>query len=399
MRTLLVVIVVVALLVLGWLVLPWRLEAPAVAAEGEPARGEYVLRMAGCVTCHTKGDDGPFLAGGRAIESPYGTFYSSNITPDPATGIGGWSAGDFIVALTRGISPRGHPYYPAFPYTSYTRMTQQDLLDLKAYLDTVPPVRAEVPEHDLGFPANLRFLVRGWQLLFLDEGPFVARPDQDEVWNRGAYLVNGPGHCGECHTPRGPLGASDPDRHLAGQKKGPQHEKGVPNLRSGKDGLDGWSKTDITYMLQTGILPDGDVVGGDMGNVVDDETSHLEAADLEAIATYLMSLPPLDPQPGSQATGGAGEAASRAVLEDLPARGLTEPELVIGDGGNGLAALASGSGDVPVQRCSVHEERNLLAHAPDFPRMRPARHHPEQARRAGHPTGCGPRWPGKVILG
>jgi mono/diheme cytochrome c family protein len=306
MRTLVLLLIAVVVVFLGWLVLPWRVEPPAIAGEGDPTRGEYVLRMGGCVTCHTA-KDGPFLAGGRAIESPYGTFYAPNITPDPRTGISGWSNGDFIVAMTEGRSPEGYPYYPAFPYTSFGRMTEQDLLDLKAYLDTVEPVENEVPAHDLDFPATFRFPLRLWQLLYLENGPFQPDPSQDELWNRGAYLVRGPSHCGECHTPRGPLGASIERRYLAGQPKSGPDGEGTPNITPHQDGIGDWSKTDITFALQTSILPDGDVFGGAMAAVVDDATSHLEPADLEAIATYLMSI---EPKPDAPAPSGGAEGSA-----------------------------------------------------------------------------------------
>lgn len=291
MRTIALVLVAASLVFLGWLVLPWRLEPPVIAGEGDPERGEYVLRMGGCVTCHTA-KDGPFLAGGRALQSPYGTFYVPNITPDPKTGVSGWSTGDFVVAMTEGRSPEGHPYYPAFPYTSYAKMTGQDLLDLKAYLDTVEPVENEVRDHDLAFPATFRFPLRFWQLLFLDDRPFEPDPTKDEVWNRGAYLVTGPSHCGECHTPRNALGATIDERRLAGVPKTPGHDDAVPNITPHEDGIRSWSKTDLTFALQTSILPDGDVFGGSMASVVDDATSHLTPDDLEAIATYLMTVEP-----------------------------------------------------------------------------------------------------------
>lgn len=298
MRTVVLVLVAALVLFLGWLFLPWRLEPPAIAGEGDPERGAYVLRMGGCVTCHSA-EEGPFLAGGRPLESPYGTFYTSNITPDPEHGIGGWSNGDFVVAMTEGLSPEGHPYYPAFPYTSYSRMTEQDLLDLKAYLDTVEPVARTVPAHDLTFPANLRFPLRIWKLLYLDGGPYEPDPGEDEVWNRGAYLVTGPGHCGECHTPRNVLGATVASRALAGQPKSAADDDAVPNITPHEDGIANWSKTDLTFALQTSIMPDGDVFGGGMASVVDDATSKLEPADLEAIATYLMSLEPKPDAGGS----------------------------------------------------------------------------------------------------
>jgi mono/diheme cytochrome c family protein len=222
-----------------------------------------------------------------------------NITPDPESGIGGWSSAEFVQALTAGVSPDGKPYFPAFPYTSYTRMTRQDLVDLKAYLDTVEPVANDVPDHALDFPYSIRALLRGWQLLFFDQGPFEPDPNRSEVWNRGAYIVTGPGHCSECHSPRNALGARQEDRFLAGNPEGPEG-KPVPNITPHpEDGIGGWSTTDIAFALQTGILPDGDVLGGAMAEVVKDATSYLTAEDRTAIAEYLRSLPPLEDAPGA----------------------------------------------------------------------------------------------------
>jgi len=289
---------------LAWLLVPWPPSPPEIEQAGDPARGEYVLRLGGCVACHTDAkNDGAFLAGGRALASPFGAFYTSNITPDPQTGIGGWSTGEFVLAMTEGTSPGGHPYFPAFPYTSYTNMSRQDLVDLKAYLDTVEPVVNEVPGHELGFPFGFRPLLKGWQLLFFEEATFAPDPSRPESWNRGAYLVNAPGHCAECHTPRNALGGRQDDRFLAGTANGPDG-KAVPNITPHPDdGIGGWSPTDIVFALQTGILPDGDVLGGLMSEVVKDSTSHLERPDLEAIAEYLLSLPPL-PGPPRQDEGG-----------------------------------------------------------------------------------------------
>jgi mono/diheme cytochrome c family protein len=280
----------------------WR-NAPDITATGDAERGEYVLRMGGCAACHTQEeDDSPFLAGGRGLWTPFGTVYSSNITPDPETGIGGWSAGEFVLAMTAGVSPGKSHYFPAVPYTSYTNMTRDDLVDLKAYLDTVEPVASEVPPHELDFPYNLRPLLGGWKLLFFDGGTFEPDPARSEAWNRGAYLVNGPTHCSECHTPRNAFGARIEEQFLAGSDTGPEG-KPVPNITPHEDGIGGWSKGDITFALQTGILPDGDVVGGAMSEVVDDSTSHLEQADLEAIAEYLLSVEPL-PDAAPEAEGG-----------------------------------------------------------------------------------------------
>ena len=295
-------VVLVALAV--WLLAPWRGAPPEIAATGDAARGEYVLRLGGCVSCHTdEQNDGAFLAGGRALETPFGTFRTPNITPDPETGIGGWSAGAFVRAMRDGIAPAGHPYFPAFPYTSYTNMTEQDLADLKAYLDTVEPVANPVPDHALDFPFGFRPLLDGWRLLFFEDGAFQPDLAQSETWNRGAYIVTGPGHCGECHTPRNALGARQHDRFLAGTRDGPDG-KPVPNITPHDDGIGGWSASDIAFALQTGILPDGDVLGGAMSEVIDDATSHLTADDRNAIAEYLLSLPPL---PGAPAPEDAEE--------------------------------------------------------------------------------------------
>jgi mono/diheme cytochrome c family protein len=276
--------------------------APAeVAAQGDPGRGEYILRLGGCVSCHTnEKNGGAFLAGGRALVTPFGTFHVPNITPDPATGIGGWSPADFVRAMTEGVSPDGHPYFPAFPYTSYTKMRPDDLADLKAYLDTVAPVANAVPDHDLRFPFGLRPLLRGWQLLFFEQGTFQPDPARSDTWNRGAYIVNGPGHCVECHTPRNALGALERDRLLAGTRDGPDG-KPVPNITPHpEDGIGGWSKTDVTFALKTSILPDGDVLGGAMAEVVDDATGHWTDQDREAVAEYLLTVDPLEDAPAAE---------------------------------------------------------------------------------------------------
>ncbi len=266
--------------------------SPAHAQSGDPARGEYILAMSGCVACHTAPKGGAFLAGGRELKTDFGSFFSPNITPDPETGIGGWSEEDLVRALREGVSPDGKHYYPTFPYTSYARMTDQDIADLKAYLDTVPAVRNPVQGHDLPFPFSIRASMIGWKMLFFDDAPFEPDPSQSAAWNRGAYLVNGPGHCGECHTPRNLLGVVNADRPLAGNKNGPEGEK-VPNITPSDDGIGDWSEDDIVSALETGLLPDGDFLGSVMTDVVEDNTGKLTADDLLAIATYLKSLPPL----------------------------------------------------------------------------------------------------------
>ncbi|MBM3558307.1 MAG: c-type cytochrome [Alphaproteobacteria bacterium] len=264
--------------------LAWFVATTAGAAP-DPARGEYVFHMSGCASCHTA-EGGAFLAGGRRLMTPFGAFLVPNITPDRATGIGGWSEADLVRAMTEGVSPTGGHYYPSFPYTSYTRMRRSDIADLKAYLDTVPAVRNAVGPHEMGFPFSVRLGNFFWKLLFFSPGEFVPDPAHDDEWNRGAYLVNGPGHCGECHTPRNILGGLDRDRALAGATL-PEGDGGkVPSLR----GLD-WSVEDFVWAFETGLLPDGDALGSSMADVITENTSKLTAGDRRAIAVYLKSLP------------------------------------------------------------------------------------------------------------
>ena len=265
--------------------------SPADAA-GDPTRGEYIARLGGCRSCHTDPTkkDAP-LAGGLELTSPIGTFHVPNITPDRKTGIGGWSERDFIRAMTDGIAPDGSHYYPVFPFTSYKLMTVKDLLDLKAYLDTVRPVRNVVPPHRLHFPYSFRSLLRVWKWLFFRRASFVPDAKKSATWNRGAYLVTGPGHCGECHTARNFLGVSDSVHVLAGARKGPDGKR-APNITPHpKDGIGLWSAQDIVRLLKTGELPYGETVDSPMDDVVTDSTSHWTDDDLKSVAEYLLSLP------------------------------------------------------------------------------------------------------------
>ncbi len=272
----------------------------AGSVEGSPAdKGAYIFRAAGCAACHTaKG--GEMLAGGRPFKTPFGTFYSSNITPDPATGIGGWSDEDLIRAMREGKSPEGSHYFPAFPYTSYTLVADDDIRALRAYLDTVPPAASEPPAHELAFPLALvpvglvRYGMIGWKWLYFDEGPYRTLPEATDVAARGEYLVQGLGHCAACHTPRNFLGATKTGLHLQGAERGPEG-KSVPAIHyHERDGIGAWQKEDITFALETGMKPDGDVMGGAMAEVIEDGTSHLSLDDLEAIASYLMTVVPDD---------------------------------------------------------------------------------------------------------
>jgi len=273
--------------------------ASALAADPRSAdpveRGEYVFQAGGCLECHTdiKGK-GPELAGGRALESPFGTFYSPNITPHAETGIGRWTPEQFAAALRHGERPDGAAYYPAFPYTSYTGMTDADIADLWAYLKSRPAVEKANPEHDLPPPFAWRWTLRVWRGMFFEDARFAPDPTKPEAWNRGAYLANVLGHCAECHTPRNLMGARDDDMAYAGNAEGPGGEA-VPNITPHPEtGIGNWSEDDIVTLLEMGMTPDGDFVGGEMALVVENSTAKLTDEDRRAIAIYLKSLAPLE---------------------------------------------------------------------------------------------------------
>ncbi len=258
------------------------------------ARGAYLSRAAGCMSCHTESVEGaqPF-AGGRALETPFGTFYSPNITPDPETGIGEWSDADFITALRTGTAPEGHLYYPVFPYPSYTKMREDDMLAIKDYLFSLVPVRAANKDHEAQFPLGWRFLLNGWTMMNFTEGELAEDPTQSAEWNRGRYLVDAMSHCGECHTPRGIFGGTDSSMYLAGTVDGPEGEL-VPNITPHETGIADWSEADIAYLLKSGSKPSFDNVQGSMAEAIEDGLSHLNDADLKAIAVYLKSIPAIE---------------------------------------------------------------------------------------------------------
>jgi mono/diheme cytochrome c family protein len=266
----------------------------AVAQEDRVKRGRYLLYAGGCISCHTEKDrEDAVLTGGRALVTPFGTFYTPNITPDRETGIGSWNDVDFIRAFRDGVSPRGENYYPAFPYTAYTGITDEDLLALKAFLFSLSPVNHPNRPHQLPWYASWRALLLAWKWLNFTPGVFQPDSARSEQWNRGAYLVRHLGHCAECHTPRNLTGGLKRGLELAGNPHGPDGET-VPNVTPDKaTGIGSWSASDIAYFLETGMLPDGDFAGGSMGAVIDDNTSHLSDMEREAIALYLQSLPPL----------------------------------------------------------------------------------------------------------
>ena len=266
---------------------------PSWAQDDLVARGEYLTFAGGCITCHTEdSDDAVPLAGGRAMETPFGTFYSPNITPDVDTGIGDWSDDDFVNAFWEGVSPDGEHYFPSFPYTAYTGASRDDLLAIKADLFSLEPVSKESPEHDLAWYMDTRLAAGGWKALNFQPARFAPDPSKDEQWNRGAYLVRHLGHCGECHTPRSTMGVLRVDEEFAGSEFGGEK---IPNISTHRvDGIGRWSASDIEYFLEIGMLPDGDFTGSSMVAVIEDNTGKLSREDRLAIAAYLKSVAPVE---------------------------------------------------------------------------------------------------------
>ena len=258
---------------------------------GDPAAGERVFWASGCASCHAAPgateDDRLVLSGGMRLASPFGTFVAPNISPDPDHGIGGWSLQDFASAVKRGVSPEGTHLYPAFPYTTYTRMELQDIADLKAFMDRLPASDRANEPHEIGFPFNQRMLLGPWKLLNLDSASVMVDPSDAET-ARGRYLVEAMGHCGECHTPRNPIGGLDLGRWMGGAPN-PSGKGRIPNITPAA--LD-WSAGDIAYYLKSGFTPDFDSAGGEMSEVVTN-MAHLPEADLAAIAAYVKALPPV----------------------------------------------------------------------------------------------------------
>lgn len=272
---------------------PRRLPEDALAGlTGDPARGSRVFYAGGCASCHAAadatGEAKLVLAGGQSFPSPFGTFIAPNISPDPQNGIGGWSALDLANAMTRGVSPEGAHYYPVFPYASYIHADLQDIADLHAFLMTLPPDATPSPPHQVGFPFNIRRTLGGWKALFLTDD-WVVNGDLTDVQARGRYLVEGLGHCAECHTPRNALGGLERDRWLAGGPV-PGGKGNFPNITPAKLK---WSEADVIEYLTSGFTPDFDSAGGHMALVVEN-TAHLPPEDRAAIAAYLQIVPPVE---------------------------------------------------------------------------------------------------------
>jgi mono/diheme cytochrome c family protein len=262
----------------------------------DPEAGERVFWAGGCASCHAspvngkraKGDDKLLLGGGLELDTPYGLFRVPNISPHVDDGIGGWTLTDFVNAMQRGVSPDGRHYYPSFPYTSYARMPREDVVDLKAFLDTLPRVSGRIEAHSLGFPWSVRRGIGAWKRHYLVTEP-MAQGEAPTLVERGRLLVEGAGHCGECHTPRDRFGGLLRERWLAGAPN-PEGEGRVPNITPGGKTISEWSAADIAYYLESGFTPEFDTVGGSMV-AVQENMAKLSGEDRDAIAAYLKALP------------------------------------------------------------------------------------------------------------
>ena len=287
---------IAALGVFWWLTIPSGIASNSLPAyTPNPANGQTAFNAGGCSSCHAvpAQPDRLKLGGGLAMRSPFGTFYVPNISPDSADGIGRWTEADFVAAVTKGTSPTGAHYFPAFPYTSYQHAKVEDVRDLFAYLKTLASVSGKVRDHDVPFPFNVRRNRGIWKLMFMGGKPFTPDPARSAQWNRGAYLVSSLGHCAECHSPRNLLGGIVAAQRFTGGPD-PEGEGWVPNITQKR--LGEWSEKDVAYFLESGQTPDGDTAGGSMARVIRN-TSQLPPEDRAAIADYIKSLPPAEGPP------------------------------------------------------------------------------------------------------
>ena len=280
------------LLAATWLTWPEAIDESRIPAhQADLENGELVFWAGGCASCHATPINGERAKGGDELETPYGLFRVPNISPSSELGIGRWGSTDFINAMMQGVSPDGNHYYPSFPYTSYARMTIADVLDLRAFLSTLPAVENTVGNHELGFPWSVRRGIGVWKRLYLHTEP-VQDVATDGELRRGQYLVEGTAHCGECHTPRNQLGGLREDRWLAGA---PNLDGGgkIPNITPAGKNVSTWSTDDLVYYFESGFTPDFDTAGGSMVSV-QENLSKLPTHDLEAIAKYLKSIPAVE---------------------------------------------------------------------------------------------------------
>jgi len=311
-------------LVLGFVIYAWRspippVDTPAAGSFDKAAvqRGAQLAALGDCATCHTA-PGGETFAGGRAVVTPFGTIYSTNITPDPTSGIGHWSNGAFQRAMREGVSREGNHLYPAFPYDHFTLVNDADSSALYAYIMTRQPVQGRTPDNHLPFPLNMRVSIAGWKLLFFHKGPYEPDPNHDAQWNRGAYLANGIGHCGACHTPRNSLGAEIGSQHLGGGEADGWHAYAI---NADSKALEAWNAEDLHMYLSKGWHDRHGDAHGPMAPVAQNLAS-VPDEDLKAIASYVASVmgqrvppKPAEKAPGND-TGAAIYSASCASCHD-----------------------------------------------------------------------------------
>lgn len=254
---------------------------------GDVTRGQYLIRLGGCVACHTDTENGrAYLSGGAGLVTPFGTFVPPNITSDPSAGIGAWTLAQFANAMSNGMGPQGH-LYPAFPYENYTLMSDQEIADLYAALMATEPVAEPEAKSQVPFPFSIRQAMAGWQNLFFSPGRYEPEEGRSEAYNRGKYLAFGPAHCVACHTPRNALGALEWDKAMTGSPGGTGGR--APAITAPALTEKGYDQATLVDALKTGFTPSFDVLGGAMGEVISDSTSHWTEDDLNALATYLLA--------------------------------------------------------------------------------------------------------------
>jgi mono/diheme cytochrome c family protein len=338
------VVVLACVAAAGFFFWPASLE-PVAASASQPAgaaliaRGEYLAKAADCTSCHTVPGGEPF-AGGVAFRLPFGTIYAPNITPDPETGIGAWSDAEFVRALHKGIDRDGNNLYPAFPYVSYALLSTDDVLAIRAYLATQRPVRAEAPRNELRFPFNQRYALRAWNLLFLPGHRLTPDPAKNAAWNRGAYMVEALGHCGECHTPRNMMMALDDNRTFAGAEQVGWHAYNLTSDRT--SGLGGWSDAQLAQYLSTGRADGHGPASGPMAEAVENSLRYLTQDDIHAMIAYLRGVAPQpDGPPAVQA--GAAVSPADALGAGLFAQACQGCHLPNGDGRQSPWAALRGS--------------------------------------------------------
>ncbi|WP_328188306.1 cytochrome c [Marinobacter sp. OP 3.4] len=353
----LAVVVLAVFLVIAWESSIDPVDPPASDQFGQEQidRGEVLAGLGNCQTCHTTDPAQPF-AGGLAMPTPFGTIYSTNITPDPQTGIGQWSEEAFARAMREGVDRSGTHLFPAFPYTHFTKMTDEDVADLYAYMMTREPIRAEAPENTVEFPFNIRMLQAGWKLLFFDEGRYVADDGKGGDWNRGAYIAEGLGHCSACHSPRNPFGAEDDSRAWEGTVVNNWY---APALNASNRSPVDWTEDAAYAYLRSGGSPYHGVAIGSMAEVVHDGLELAPDEDIRGLSVWLSDL---------SGAGDNQQAASQAADAIESAHERMEPGTTMGQGERLFAyACASCHYNDPADPSAMRPEMSLnsAVSAPD----------------------------------